>query len=405
MEERLYAAPDVGVTRLDDPLRHLGGGAGGRRRNRRRGSNAATAPAPYSYVPPSFEVEPRCGVDGDGGARVSAFTAMSAHQTSYVASYLGKPAQLIVGTVGVQIFEPSPSHKLLTTLHIHHMPEWTVGKTIHGGSQKHGKAAGYEQHWVRCFTGGISPSLLDRRLTGAKQRKAKTTGQLPTRKDLFCHEFQMVAVDTVAFCKDLAQVCTAVAERQRALNDEKLLGLAAEMVRAAAASSSPFAEHHPDGDGAVQDVAGALTPRSGARLVRPAALATLRQVGLKGWNAMDDDDKVAAVRPNGQLLSRRGRSCPASASSLDPHRASITRRFGQVTRHVRFGIHNGRTAHELELGGLDLEEALSQANQRALASSLLPPPMSGPPPPPSLPPPPPPPARELRDGASHTASC
>jgi exoribonuclease R len=36
------------------------------------------------------------------------------------------------------------------------------------------------------------------------------------------------------------------------------------------------------------------------------------------------------VSRNGYLMSRRGCSLPANASSFDPHRASITRRFGQV---------------------------------------------------------------------------
>eukprot|EP01047_Picozoa_sp_COSAG01_P064859 COSAG01_NODE_8656_length_2706_cov_11.170694_4_plen_84_part_00 len=33
------------------------------------------------------------------------------------------------------------------------------------------------------------------------------------------------------------------------------------------------------------------------------------------------------MSPNGWLLSRRGRSSPASASGLDPHRDSISGRF------------------------------------------------------------------------------
>jgi hypothetical protein len=39
--------------------------------------------------------------------------------------------------------------------------------------------------------------------------------------------------------------------------------------------------------------------------------------------------KLAQVSHNGQLLSRRGRSLPASASGLDSHRDSISSRFAQ----------------------------------------------------------------------------
>jgi hypothetical protein len=39
----------------------------------------------------------------------------------------------------------------------------------------------------------------------------------------------------------------------------------------------------------------------------------------------------ASVSQNGCLMSRRGCSLPANASSVDPHRASITSRFGQVS--------------------------------------------------------------------------
>ena len=39
-----------------------------------------------------------------------------------------RKVKLIVGTVGVQVFDLK--RKLLVTLHIKEMPEWTIGKTL-----------------------------------------------------------------------------------------------------------------------------------------------------------------------------------------------------------------------------------------------------------------------------------
>jgi hypothetical protein len=51
----------------------------------------------------------------------------------------------------------------------------------------------------------------------------------------------------------------------------------------------------------------------------------LALIALRRWE--DVKGVSQKVSQNGQLLSRRGRSLPASASGLDSHRASITRRF------------------------------------------------------------------------------
>jgi hypothetical protein len=41
---------------------------------------------------------------------------------------------------------------------------------------------------------------------------------------------------------------------------------------------------------------------------------------------------LPSVSPIGYLMSRRGCSLPANACGLDPHRASISSRFGQVDK-------------------------------------------------------------------------
>ena len=97
--------------------------------------------------------------------------------------------KLIVGTVGVQIF--NMKRKPLTTLQIRNMPEWSVGKTV--------SPSGAVQHWVRLFTGKIFPSLMEKKLTGVAHR-------LPDKKDLYRHQLDMGPKETLEFCATLEQV-------------------------------------------------------------------------------------------------------------------------------------------------------------------------------------------------------
>lgn len=139
--------------------------------------------------------------------RKSAFSAMGALQQVFFCTYNKKKVKVIVGTVGIQVFDLR--RKLIITLHIREMPEvsrarapsrspatcafdcrrrpqtaperracvasqWTIGKTVHDvdfGSRNRVRV----DHWVRIFTGKITPSLLDRRLTGCKITRPEKT--------------------------------------------------------------------------------------------------------------------------------------------------------------------------------------------------------------------------------------
>jgi hypothetical protein len=57
---------------------------------------------------------------------------------------------------------------------------------------------------------------------------------------------------------------------------------------------------------------------------------------------------LAVAAQNGDLMSRRGCNLPANASGVDPHRASITSRFGQVE------LGSGSVTHQSQhTGGAD----------------------------------------------------
>lgn len=82
---------------------------------------------------------------------------MAAVQRTFMATYNKKKVKVIVGTVGVQVFDLH--RKLLTTLRITEMPEWTVGRTVHEAEYGPRNRVRVE-HWVRVYTGKISVSTL-----------------------------------------------------------------------------------------------------------------------------------------------------------------------------------------------------------------------------------------------------
>lgn len=127
--------------------------------------------------------------------RKSEFSAMAEHQSAFKAKFCGKDVRIMVGSVAVQIF--NLKHKLLRTIQITSIPQWSNGWTEAVGSTP-------IAYWVHIFVGEAAPHWVERRI----ELQSWTP---PTQSECQRLDFFMTPGDCKLFTGTLNDIATQIA--------------------------------------------------------------------------------------------------------------------------------------------------------------------------------------------------
>eukprot|EP01051_Picozoa_sp_SAG22_P013036 SAG22_NODE_1416_length_4469_cov_3.239930_4_plen_317_part_00 len=243
---------------------------------------------------------------GENLQRKSEFTAMAEHQNAFRAKFCGKDIRLVVGSVAVQIFDQK--HKLIRSVPITHIPQWSTGKTEMAGTPV--------SFWVHLFVGEPAPHWVERRIELIQW-------QPPTKDQCQRLDFMMTKADTKEFTKTLNNIATQIAEGRQQYGRSETICIASKLT--------------------CDEV---KTPRSAQCVVHQVANDAKSRLGGYKWGKMNGDQKLAHIKAQADRESTIARFTPAQEEQMDDELRNIS----QMIAHFE-GITNGETT--LDAGTMD----------------------------------------------------